>query len=156
MEKARRRSLFNRSVALVNYICWEPPVQCGDLLSGFNRGWKLWIFSKNKMIVMFPIGMSTIGLMEPTSRSPSNALLPSILITSWPGCKTSSMMRHFSLQRSVCFLSVFSILSKLSFLCGVFYALLWLLLVLSSKNSNFHTFPECPMFRCVLTFYTSL
>lgn len=46
-------------------------------------------------------GMSITGLMEPTSRSQSNVLLPSILITSWLGSKTSSMMRHFFLRRSV-------------------------------------------------------
>lgn len=81
---------------------------------------------------VFPVGMSTTGLMEPTSRSPSNAPLPSTLIISWPGCKTSLMMRRFSLQRLVRFL--FSLSSQRMHLYGLEYSV--------------HV--PCPGFSCVL------
>lgn len=57
--------------------------------------------NQKRQFSVFLVGMNTTGLMEPTSRSPSNALLPSILTTWWHGCRTSWMMRHFSLPRLV-------------------------------------------------------
>ena len=94
------------------------------------------IFNIRYLLPVFSVGMSTIGLMGPTSRSPSNALLPSISITSWPGCKTSWTMRHFSLQRSVWLTSVFShLLSKPSVSCG-FYVFVRFLLVISYKEKQ--------------------
>lgn len=54
-----------------------------------------------QLFSIFLLGMNTTGLMELTSKSPSNVLLPSILTTWWHGCRINWMMKHFSLPRLV-------------------------------------------------------